>query len=76
MAKAGPVRKLGLMESCAQGLEEPIPKNPALVMVRAEGLLVAYASVEVPMYRLPPMEENIQVFLLSAALVSVRAKLG
>jgi len=42
-------------------------------MERAAGVLVAYASVEVPMYRFPPMLEMSQCLLFVAAPVSERS---
>ena len=53
-----------------------MPTLPALVMVRAAGEEVAYASVLVPIYRLPPMEEKSQCLRFAPAEVSERASDG
>ena len=61
---------------------EPTPKAeakvsaPAPLIESAAGVLVPYASVEVPMYRLPPMEETSQCLRLAEAEVSESAREG
>ena len=64
------------MESCAAGEEVPIPTFPLFKMVNAEGEDVAYASVEVQIYKFPPIEEKIQCLRFAPAEVSVSAKEG
>jgi hypothetical protein len=63
-------------ESNPHGEVVPMPIRPLLRIVNAAGLEVAYASVDVPIYRLPPIEEKSQCLLFAAALVSVRANDG
>ena len=53
-----------------------MPTLPALVIERAAGEEVAYASVLVPIYRLPPMEEKSQCLRFAPAEVSERASDG
>ena len=62
------------IERSADGEEVPMPRRPLLRMVSAAGELVAYASVLVPIYRLPPCEEKSQCLRLAVAPESERTR--
>jgi len=68
--------KLPLIESLSLGVEEPIPTNPLLLIVRADMEEVAKASLEVAKKSEPPAERAIQCLRFAPALVSVRANCG
>ena len=59
-----------------EGLVVPIPTFPAFEIVSAAGVEVPYASVEVPTYKFPPIDEKSQCFKLAAAEVSESANEG
>ena len=52
------------------GVDVPIPTLPLLLKVSA-GVVVPYASVVVPIYRLPPIDENSQCLRFTPAPLSV-----
>ncbi len=61
LAVKGPIPRLPLKVVVA------MPTLPLFNIVNAGGVLVAYASVEVPMYKFPPIEEKSQCLRLAAA---------
>src|SRR3989344_8550316 len=75
-SQAPPTFTVPFTSSLDDGVVVPMPTLPPLRTVNAAGDDVAYASVVVPTYKLPPIEETSQCFKLVPPEVSESAKDG